>query len=93
MNRPEFNNLMSGNPAKWAQLNEELTPFINLAQQKGATKAEVSEAKSEIKKAQVDINPTERFRMDKFISEQRNLGTKERTIRRMVQRQWNITIL
>lgn len=77
MQQPEFNNLMQGFPAKWAPLN---------AGSKGITKAEV-------KKLEQVISPAVRAEMDQFIEEHRKLGTKERTIRRLVKTRWNIKVI
>jgi DNA-binding transcriptional regulator YhcF (GntR family) len=77
MQQPEFNNLMQGFPSKWAPLN---------SGNKEVTKAEV-------KKMEVEISPKVRDEMDQFIAEHRKIGTKERTIRRLVKTRWNIKVI
>lgn len=77
MQPPEFNNLMQGIPAKWAPLNPG---------SKNITRAE-------IKKIEQEISPRVKAEMDQFIAEHRKIGTKERTIRRLVKTRWNIKVV
>jgi len=96
MQAPEFNKLMNGNLAKIANVQPDnigLMQTLLKAQQKNATSDDINTAREEIKKVEVEISSTERQRMDAFIARQRKIGTKERTIRRMVQRMWNIQIV
>lgn len=101
MQGPQFDNLMSGKPAKYALMgdgdnelsNSALSALFGKARQPDASPETVQEARAEIEKREVEISPAERARMDSFIAKQREIGTKERTIRRMVQRMWNITVI
>lgn len=98
MQAREFENLMDGKPAKMFDMlqSEQHSGLMGLllnAQQKKATPEQVEAARSEIKKVETEISALERQRMDKFINDQRAIGTKERAIRRMVQRMWNITVI
>lgn len=98
MQKPEFDKLMNGQEARLAELFKTM-PDANLmgkiaqAQAKDHTKQDVTEAREEIAKHEVVIEPKVRAEMDAFIAKQRAIGTKERTIRRMVQRMWNIAVV
>lgn len=99
MQRKEFNNLMDGQEARLADMfktmpdNSLMMSKILQAQAKVHTKQDVAEAREEIAKHEVVIAPEVRAEMDNFINKQRLAGTKERTIRRMVQRMWNIAVI
>jgi len=101
MTSNNFNNLMDGESAKWVKMfdknqtdpAENLTKALVAAQNTNSTNEEVETARSEIKKLEVEIPTPERQKMDNFIKKQRDLGTKERTIRRKVQSKWNITVI
>lgn len=99
MQRKEFNHLMYGQEARMAEMfasvptNDGLMGKILQAQSKNHTKQDIQEAREEIAKHEVIISPNVRAEMDAFIAKQRELGTKERTIRRMVQRMFNIVVI
>lgn len=99
MQRREFDNLMDGRSAKIADLfksscdSQGLIDALSRAKQNGATDEEIETARNEIAKVEIEIDPKIRSEMDKFIAKQREMGTKERTIRRMVQRMWNIQVI
>lgn len=83
MQSKEFDKLIEGGPANWAQME-------NLSNLKKLTK---EQAKEEIKKNETPIPDNIRNDINRFISEQRQKGIRERTIRRMVQRKWNIKVI
>lgn len=102
MQKTEFNNLMDGAEAKYANFDTmlqsddlmgKLLAAQSKGQSKGHSKEQVNEAREEIAKHEAPIDPNVRYKMDLFISQQRAIGTKERTIRRMVQRMWNIAVI
>lgn len=99
MNRPEFDQLMDGKPAKIADfLNmESAEPGIALllarAQSRHATAEDVEAAQTEIKKHEVEIPGPLRFKMDIFIQQQKDLGKSDRFIRRAVQKKFNIAVI
>lgn len=99
MQRPEFDNLMDGKPAKFAEMlnfpdnGTGLMGLLANAKGPNASKEAIEKAREEIAKVEVEIPQQVRYEMNAFINKQRQLGTKERTIRRMVQRLYNITVV
>lgn len=99
MQRPEFDNLMDGKPAKFADMlnfpdnGTGLMGLLANAKGPNASKEAIEKAREEIAKVETEISPKVRAEMDNFINQQRQIGTKERTIRRMVQRMFNITVV
>ena len=98
MQTQEFDKLMNGQPAKWAELlkmespdNKKLNdnPFkVTLIP--GESKKEQRE---KIKANEVPIPKHIRDEIHKFIKEEREKKTSERAIRRAVKRKWNIYVV
>lgn len=91
MQQQEFGNLMDGKSAKWADLKaftgKELQDILlnkNIS---------VEEKRQKIEKQEIEIPLAIRSQIDKFMEEQRKLGVKNRTIRRMVKRKFNIAVI
>ena len=78
MQTKEFENLMNGYPAQWAQFND--IPSLE-------------DLKKEVKQNQKPIPEKTQTEINNFVYSEREKGTKERTIRRMVKRKWNITVV
>lgn len=99
MNRPEFDNLMDGKPAKFADMFNVQNDTIGLAgllaraQSKWATTEDIEQAQQEITKQQVEIPGPLRFKIDIFIQQQKELGKSDRFIRRAVQKKFKIAVI
>jgi len=99
MQTQEFDKLMKGEPAKWAEMftqkipkNQELNdnPEFKLTLIPGESKEEQRE---KIKANEVPIPDYIRDEIHKFIKEEREKKTSERAIRRAVKRKWNIYVV
>jgi len=84
MQSKEFEHLIQGDPAQWAQFSK----IPNLT-----TLTEKKEFKKEIQQNQIPIPENVQSEINRFMTTERQKGTKERTIRRMVKRKWNITVV
>lgn len=99
MQAPEFDNLMNGNAAKFADMFDQrnnikgLGELLSRAKQNDATPADIEAAREEIKKQEVEIPGPLRFKIDMFIQQQKQAGKSDRAIRRLVQRKFNITVI
>lgn len=91
MQSPEFNKMMEGQQAKWADLSgltgKEIKDVLF------NKNVPVEEKREEIAKQEVPIPIEIRNQIDKFIADHQKLGTKNRTIRRMVKRKFNIVVV
>ena len=85
MQTQQFDNLMNGKDAKWALLSELEAPFN--------PKGEKAENRKLIEDKEVEIPIGVRNQINNFIEEQKKLNVKTRTIRRMVKRKFNITVV
>lgn len=90
MQSPEFNKLMSNQQAMWAELGAEKA-FLKQALK--SDDISVDEKRQEIAKEEVPIPDHIQAEINKFINQQKELGIKNRTIRRMVMRKWNIKVV
>ena len=89
MQSQEFDKLMAGQPAKWADVTDlSFKPFT-----KKPTIQQRKDAKEEIERVEKPIPENIKSEIYRFINKEREKGTKERTIRRMVQRKWNIKVI
>lgn len=92
----EFNNLMDGKPAKWADLQmkpperDQLDDQINLTLIPGESKAK---QRAEIKAAEKPIPYHISDAIHKYVKEERAKKISERAIRRAVKRKWNIYVI
>lgn len=99
MQAPEFEQLMQGKPAKFADLtkmendNVGLMGLLARAQSRQSTKEDVEAAQAEIKKKEVEIPGPIRFKINIFIQQQKELGKSDRSIRRAVQKKFNIAVV
>ena len=100
MNAPEFHNMMNGDPAKWAPLHlNELTepsPLMGLlakAKSKDHTSEDIERAQEAIKEQEVEIPQNTRAAIDLMIKLEREKGTSERAIARIIQRRFKITVV
>lgn len=89
MQQQEFNKMMLGKDAQWADLfkNPEVKQRLEMEiMNKG-------EARQIIADAQEPIPTHTRQEIDRFINAERKKGIKERSIRRAVKRKWNINVI
>lgn len=99
MQAPEFDQLMQGKPAKFAEFfkddvnSEGLMGLLARAQSRQATTEDVEVAREEIKKQEVEIPGPLRFKIDRFIQQQKDAGRSDRFIRRAVQKKFNIAVV
>jgi len=98
MNAPQFNNLMSGDLAKWADLQSvsEPSPLMGLiakAKSKNHTSEDVKAAQSAITEREVEIPQNTRNAIDLMIKGEREKGTSERAIARIIKRRFKITVV
>ena len=89
MQSPEFDKLMKNQQAMWAELGDK----PNLTRLLKGDELSVVEKQQEIAKEETPIPQEIQSAIHKFIEEQKKLGTKSRTIRRMVKRKWNIEVI
>ena len=87
MQQNEFNNLMDGRPAKWAEL---FTP--NLPENK-SLKDNPLFSLTFIQDNEVLVPENIRQDVYKFVQEERGKGENERAIRRAVKKKWNIFVV
>ena len=80
MQDKQFDELIKGNPAKWAE-NFNPIPFESVKEQNKRIEAE-----------EVPIPEETMNAIHKFVKEQRRKKVRERTIRRLVQKKWNIHV-
>lgn len=99
MQSHEFDNLMDGKLAKFAELFKDdvnsggLMGLLARAQSRQANASDVEAAQAEIKKQEVEIPSPLRFKIDIFIQQQKELGKSDRFIRRAVQKKFNIAVV
>lgn len=97
MQSREFDNLMDGKAASFAQLSDEsnvgLMGKLLRAQSKDATTEQIQIARTEIEKVEVEIPKNTRSAIDSVINSERSKGTSERAIRRIVQRRFKIQVV
>lgn len=92
----EFNNLMDGKPAKWADLQMrsaekyQLDDQFNLTLIPGESK---SEQRNKIKAVEKPIPHHISDAIHKYVKEARVKKISERAIRREVKRRWNIFVV
>jgi hypothetical protein len=97
MQEREFDKLIDGKPAKWAEMSEpklkewdEMTKGFKLSLIPGETKSKI---RSEIKEKETPIPKEISDAIHKFVKEEREKKTSERAIRRAVKRKWNIYVV
>lgn len=99
MQAREFDNLMDGKSAKFAEMfkdqpnSEGLMGALLRAQQKNASNADIETAREEIEKEEVEMPSELRAKIDSFIKQQKEKGVNDRAIRRAVQRKFEIYVI
>lgn len=100
MQEKEFDHLMDGKSAKFAEMfmksdndTDGLAGLLAKAQQKNAPLQVIEEAREEISKREVDIPSKLRGEIDTFINKNRSAGKSERQLRRMVQKKFHISVV
>lgn len=94
MQTQEFNKLMEFQDAKWADIQKLMWAKPTTPTQGNIVSEEQkAEMREEIQKHEEPIPAEIQTTVHRFIEEQKKLGTKNRTIRRMVQRKWNIKVV
>jgi hypothetical protein len=92
----EFNNLMDGRPAKWADIEnrsperDQIDDQLNFSLIKGESKAE---QRAKIKAIEKPIPHHISDAIHTYIKEERLKKVSERAIRRAVKRKWNIYVV
>lgn len=86
----EFNKLMLGSQAMWADLSKTDDGLLQLLKDPNADKLLV---RKQIEEKEVEIPVEMRTKIDAFIADCKKRGVKERTIRRQVQRKFNIVVV
>lgn len=89
MNSQNFDQLMKGIPANWAKMEGQENRFLSAA----LTKEEKIEALKDIENRQEPVPDKIRSEINEFVAQHKKLGTKERTVRRLVKRFWNIEVI
>lgn len=90
MQSQEFGKMMEGQQAMWAENIFRKGNFSELFKDVEENKEEL---RAEIEKQEVPIPAEIRSQIDTFIQHHKTLGTKARTIRRMVKRKFNIIVV
>jgi len=96
MQEREFNNLIEGKPAKWADLQMrssergQLEDQINLTLIPGESK---KKQRNKIKEVEKPIPHHISEAIHKYVKEERVKKISERAIRRAVKRKWNIYVV
>jgi len=103
MQEKEFNNLIDGKPAKWAEMFDPQNELMQLKSKLSLSEKEPrltlipgeSKAKqrAQIKAAEKPIPSHIIDAIHKFIKEERAKKISERAIRRAVKRKWNIYVV
>ncbi len=105
MQQQEFNNLMQGQPAKWAEHFKMQAPKNQSLNDSPEFKNDqpikltlipgepVHKVREKIKANEVPVPEHIRQEIYKFVKEEREKRVSERSIRRAVKRRWNIYVV